>query len=187
MEKAAFDPSFTQIRRSKKAVYDETWIRAFLKHAPVGVLGTVHGDQPFLSPKLFLYDEARHAIFMHSADEGRVLTNIQTNPKVCFTAYEMGKLFPGNTARNFGVVFGSVVVFGEIKIVEDTAEVLQVLQDLMQKYAPHMQVGVDYPPIAEKELAGMVLYQLDILGWSGKQDSGEPDSPGAYNYEDVTA
>lgn len=180
-----FDPSFTQIRRTQKAVYDDAWIASFLKRAPVGVLATSLADQPFLSPKMFLFDEERHAIFMHAADEGRVLTNIQSNPKVCFTAFEMGEIFPGRLARSFGVKFASVVVFGKISIVTGTQEVLRVLDVFMQKYAPHMQVGVDYPPIDESELAGMVVYRLDILGWSGKQDTGKPGTPGEYRYEDV--
>jgi nitroimidazol reductase NimA-like FMN-containing flavoprotein (pyridoxamine 5'-phosphate oxidase superfamily) len=185
MKDESFDPSFTQILRESKAVYDDAWIASFLKRAPVGVLATAFGDQPFLSPKLFLYEEAAHAIFLHSADEGRVLTNIKANPKVCFTAFEMGNLFSGKLARSFGVEFASVVVFGKIRIVDDSAEVLRVLGVFMEKYAPQMQMGVDYPLIAEEELDGMVLYQLDIQAWSGKQDTGKPGSPRNYRYEDV--
>jgi uncharacterized protein len=185
MQKDNIDPSFTQIRRTQKAVYDDAWIEGYLKRAPVGVLATVYDDQPFLSPKLFLFDEECHAIFLHAADEGRVLTNIQINPKVCFTAFEMGNLFPGKSARSFGVEYASVVVFGKIRIIEDTEEILRVLGVLMQKYAPHMQMGIDFPQIGADELSGMVLYRLDISAWSGKQDTGNPGAAGNYRYEDV--
>ena len=187
MKKREFDPEFTRIRRKTKAVDDEKWIKAFLAAAPVGVLATVFEDQPFLSPKMFVYDEAAHAVYTHSADEGRVFTNVQLNPKACFTAYEMGRLLPAPRARSFSLEYESVVVFGEIKIVHEDAEILHVMQAVMDKYAPHLQVGEDYPTITGDELHGLAVYRLEILGWSGKRYESSQDFPGAYRFEDVAS
>ena len=185
MHSSDFDPDFTRLRCTKKVVTDESWIMNFLRYAPVGVLATVFEDQPFLSTKLFVYDELRHAIYMHSADEGRVFTNVQLNPKVCFTAYEMGLLRPASQARSFGLAFASVVAFGKIQIVADEQEMLHALQGVMEKYAPHLRMGQDYPNIQPHELHELAVYRLDIQGWSAKEDRGSQDHPGAYRYEDV--
>ena len=186
MTKGSLDPSYTQICRANKAISDESWIKKFLMKAPVGVLATVFEDQPFLSTKLFVYNEARHAIYLHSADKGRVYLNVGINPKVCFTAYDMGRFLPAERSREFGVEFESVVVFGQIEIVQNQQEVIEVLEELMVKYAPHLKLGVDYARIQEDELHGMALYRLEILGWSAKQDEGDPNHPGAYRYDQVS-
>lgn len=180
------DPNYTKVRVAKQAIHDEAWIKAFLKHTPVGVLATVFADQPFLSTKLFVYDQSRHCIFLHAADSGRVMQNVRLNPKVCFTAYEMGRFLPAGRARSFNVEYQSVVVFGALAIVEDPQESLAALRLVMEKYAPHLTPGEDYPPIDEKELHGLAVYRLDISGWSAKAEQALPDHPGAYRYEDLS-
>lgn len=180
-----FDPSYTKIRRSQKAILDEQWIIDFLKRAPVGVLATVYQDQPFLSTKLFVYDQQSHQIYMHAADEGRVMQNVSQNPKVCFTVYEMGRFLPAPKARSFGVEYKSVIVFGRLEIVQNTDEILKALRETMQKYAPHFQPGKDYPEIQDKDLKGVAVYRLVIAEWSAKADLGVSDHPGAYRYEEI--
>jgi nitroimidazol reductase NimA-like FMN-containing flavoprotein (pyridoxamine 5'-phosphate oxidase superfamily) len=180
-----FDPNFTKIRRSQQAITDERWIKEFLKRAPVGVLATVFQDQPFLSTKLFVYDEIAHQIYLHAADEGRVLENIQLNPKVCFTTYTMGRFLPAPRARSFGVEYESVVVFGKLELIEVITEKISILKLVMEKYAPHLKPERDYPEIEEAELKGVAVYRLNISGWSAKLAHEEPDHPGAYDYEEI--
>jgi uncharacterized protein len=183
MNPQSFDPTYTKIRRKKNAVNDETWIKQFLLHAPYGVLATSYQNQPFLSSKLFVYDEQRHAIYIHSADQGRMPDNLRLNPRVCFTATQMGRFLPGSKARDFGVEYDSVVVFGQAQQTADQQEMIMVLQMIMDKYAPHLRKGVDYPVITPEELSGTAVWRIEILGWSGKRAQSPADFPGAYNYK----
>jgi len=179
-----FDPSYTKIRCKKNAVQDEAWIKAFLRQAPYGILATSFQDQPFVSVKLFVYDEPRHALYLHSAQQGRAPDNLRLNPRVCFTAVQMGRFLPGRQARDFGVEYASVVVFGQALLLTDQAEMIEALQMIMDKYAPHLHPGVDYPVIAPAELHGAAVYRVEILGWSGKHATAPADFPGAYEYPD---
>ena len=182
MEESTFDITTTHMRRQKKAVTDEEWIKQFLIRAPVVVLATATQNQPFLSTKFFVYDEQHHKIYLHSADQGRTPDNLRANPKVCLTAFEMGHFIPAKKARNFGVEYASVVVFGTAILVEDEQEMTEALKRIMQKYAPQFTPGVDYPEIESSELAGIAVIRVEILGWSGKRASEPLDHPGAYNY-----
>ena len=187
MEPKPFDSSYTKIRRKKNAVNDETWIKKFLHQAPYGVLATAIQDQPFVSTKLFVYDEQQHAIYLHSADQGRAPDNVRANPQICFTATQMGRLLPGMKARDFGVEYASVVVFGHALLVQDQQEMIEALQMIMDKYAPHLRPGVDYPAITPEELRGTAVCRIEILGWSGKREQVPPDFPGAYEYQALIA
>ena len=182
MDLKSFDPTFTKIRRKKNAVDDQAWIKQFLHQAPYGVLATAIQDQPFLSTKLFVFDEKRHVIYLHSAEQGRAPDNIRLNPRVCFTATQMGRLLPGMRARDFGVEYASVVVFGHAILVDDQEEMIAALQLIMNKYAPHLHVSVDYPAITPAELHGTAVCRIEILGWSGKREQVPDDFPGAYEY-----
>jgi uncharacterized protein len=183
MKSTLFDSAYTKIRRKKNAVNDEAWIKNFLHGAPYGVLATAIQGQPFVSTKLFVYDEQRHVIYLHSADQGRAPDNIRANPQVCFTATQMGRLLPGMKARDFGVEYASVVVFGQAQLVQDQTEMIEALQLIMDKYAPHLHPGVDYPAITIEELRGTAVCRIEILGWSGKREQVPADFPGAYEYK----
>jgi len=173
---------YTQVRRSDRAVEDDDWIRALLHRAQVGSLATLHGDQPFLNMNLFVYDEAAHAIYMHTARVGRTAANIAQFEKVCFGISTMGRLLPADEALEFSVEYSGVVVFGRGHIVHDRSAAKRCLQMLLDKYFPHLQPERDYRPIVEQELARTSVYRIDIDSWSGKKKEVAEDFPGAFLY-----
>ena len=173
----------TKLRRSDRAA-DEVWIREFLREAPVGVLATVEGGQPFLNANLFVFDEDRHAIYLHTARTGRTRRNLEHAGPASFTIHEMGRLLPADEALEFSVEYGGVVVFGTAAVVEDPEEAEHGLQLLLDKYAPHLRPGRDYRPITAAELKRTSVFRLEIASWSGKRKLAEADFPGAYLYED---
>ncbi len=173
----------TQLRRSDRDA-DETWIRSFLHESAVGVLATVRDGQPFVNSNIFVYDEDRHAIYLHTARTGRTRDTVEANPKAAFTVYETGRLLPAEEALEFSIEYGGVVVFGNAFVVDDPDEAEGGLQLLLDKYAPHLRPGRDYRPITAGELKRTSVFRLDIESWSGKRKCVEPDFPGAYRYED---
>jgi hypothetical protein len=72
--------------------------------------------------------------------------------------------------------------FGACLLVEDLA-MIEALQMIMDKYAPHLHPGVDYPAITPDELHGTAVLRIEILGWSGKREQVPADFPGAYEYK----
>jgi nitroimidazol reductase NimA-like FMN-containing flavoprotein (pyridoxamine 5'-phosphate oxidase superfamily) len=171
-----------QVTRENRAVYDDSWIISMLKRAPYGMLATCLDDQPFIHTSIFYFDEAAHAIYIHSALDCRRRTNLEANHRFCFTVTEMGRLLPGSAAMDFGVEYKGVVVFGKAVIVMDEEEARRGLKMLLDKYFPNFKPGVDYRAIAPEEIAITSVYRLEIEQWSGKQDLAPADYPGAFEY-----
>ncbi len=172
----------TAMRRPDRAVEDEGWIRALLHRTPVGVLATAHDGQPFVNSNLFVYEEDKAAIFIHTARQGRTRSVAERNPRGAFTVFEMGRLLPADVALEFSVEYSSVVVFGRLAVVEDAAQASHYLQILLDKYAPHLEAGRDYRPPVPAELRRTTVLRLAISDWSGKQKAVAADFPGAYWY-----
>lgn len=173
----------TEMRRHDRGM-DDAWIRAFIAAAPVGVVGTVDDGQPFLNSNLFVYDESRHAIYVHTARNGRTRDNIEADERVAFTAFEMGRLLPADEALEFSVEYAGVVAFGRATVVADAEEAEAGLQLLLDKYAPHLRPGRDYRPITPDELRRTSVMRIDVVEWSGKRKEAEPDFPGAFRYRE---
>lgn len=174
----------TVLRRRDRAVSDEAWIRELLHNAATGVLATADNGQPFVNSNLFVYDEAEHAIWMHTAATGRTRDNIAAEHRVCFTAFEMGRLLPADEALEFSVEYAGVVAFGRARIETDVEVARRGLQLLLDKYFPDRRPGRDYRPITNDELRRTAVYRVDIEAWSGKMKRAEEEFPGARNWLD---
>lgn len=172
----------TAVRRRDRMVEDDAWIAEFLRRTPVGVMATVAGGEPFLNSNLFVYDEARHAIYLHTARHGRTRDNVVSSRCVSFAAFALGRLLPAKTALEFSAEFESVTVFGEGTIVEDRDEARGAMELLMAKYAPHLRFGVDYGAITDEDLDRTTVFRISVEEWVGKKKQVEPDFPGAFVY-----
>lgn len=160
----------TAYQRLPEYKRDDDWIRAFLHAAKVGHIASSLNGQPFLTPSTFWFDEENHQIIFHSNVTGRIRSNLESNPKVCFEASELGKLLPSNVALEFSLQYRSVVVFGTVRLVTDEAEARRVLYGLIQKYFPKMRAGKEFREITDKELKHTSVYAIQIEGWSGKEN-----------------
>ena len=173
---------YNAVRRSDRAIEDESWIVDFLNRAAVGFLASAHDGQPFINSNLYVYDEANHCIYMHTAHVGRTRGNVEENQRVCFSVTEMGRLLPADEALEFSVEYSGVVAFGSARVVTEQEEARCGLQLLLDKYFPHLKPERDYRPIVDEELKRTAVYRIDIESWSGKRKKVDDDFPGAFFY-----
>ncbi|MCS7061154.1 MAG: pyridoxamine 5'-phosphate oxidase family protein [Anaerolineae bacterium] len=176
------NPSLDYPRRKDRTVTDEDWIKSLLRRAAYGVLASICDGQPYAHVNLFAYDEPAHALYWHTAAEGRLRDSIAANPRVCFCVSEMGRLLPAKTALNMSVEYASVVVFGRAVIVNDLDQAQRGLQLLLDKYFTHLKPDNDYRSVTAEELSLTTVYRLDIESWSGKRKQAEGGFPGAFFY-----
>ncbi len=172
-----------EMRRRDRA-QDDDWIQAFLDSGAWGALATVADEQPFINTNIYVYDAAAHAIYIHTARQGRTRSNLERAGRVCFSVSEMGRLLPDEVALEFSVEYAGVAVFGVGRIVEDQQEKSHALQLLMDKYAPHLKPNRDYRPPDQQELERTSVFRIDIESWSGKKNVKPADFPGAYLYDE---
>ncbi|MCB9350114.1 MAG: pyridoxamine 5'-phosphate oxidase family protein [Lewinellaceae bacterium] len=173
-----------QMRRKDRAVEDEDWIKAFLARAPFGAFAFSQEGQPFINSNIFVYDEARHAIYFHTAREGRTRSVLEQNPGACFSISEMGRLLPAKEALEMSVEYSGVTAFGKVQVVENKEEGFAALQLLLDKYFPHLRPGEDYRATTPEEWKRTAVFRFDIELWSGKQKKADSDFPGAFLYKD---
>lgn len=146
------------------------WIRAFLREARVGHIASARDGQPFLNPSMFWFDEENHQIIFHSNVTGRIRSNIESGPRVCFEASEMGRLLPSNVALEFSLQYRSVIVFGTAHLITDPGEARRVLYGLIHKYFPKMKPAKEFREITDRELKRTSVYAIKIEEWSGKEN-----------------
>ncbi len=160
----------TRPRRVDKQITDPAELEALLARQPVGYIATAVDDQPYVIPNLFWFDAAARRVYFHTARQGRTRENIERNPLVCFSAAEIGRLLPAETALEFNAEYASVIAFGRARLVDDRAEQRHGLQGLLDKHFPQLQPGRDYRPITDDELERTAVFAIEIEAWSGKRE-----------------
>jgi nitroimidazol reductase NimA-like FMN-containing flavoprotein (pyridoxamine 5'-phosphate oxidase superfamily) len=167
-----YDPAVTppNQQRRKEHARDDAWVQAFLRRAQIGHVATQWGEQPFITPTSFWYDEAHHQITFHSNAVGRIRANSEHHDRVCFEASEFGRFLPSNVALEFSVQYASVIVYGHIRVVENFDEKRRLLNGLIGKYFSPMAAGREYRPITDQELKRTSVYAIAIESWSGKEN-----------------
>jgi nitroimidazol reductase NimA-like FMN-containing flavoprotein (pyridoxamine 5'-phosphate oxidase superfamily) len=184
-DNAGSNDARSEVRRRDRGK-DEAWVRAFIRAAPFGFLATVGEEgQPYLNSNLFFYDETRHCIYLHTHRTGRTRENLDEPQRVAFSVAAMGRLLPAPEALEFSVEYAGVTAFGRGHVVEDADETKQALQQILDKYAPHLVPDRDYRATTDDELERTAVYRIDIETWSGKQKEVESDFPGAYALPDL--
>jgi hypothetical protein len=176
-----------RIPRRRDRGKEEAWIRGFLEAAPFGFLAVPDGDgPPHLNSNLFVHDPEQRCLYLHTARTGRLRDLMEDERRVSFSVAVMGRMLPADEALEFSVEYAGVVVTGTGRVVEDADEQHRALQALLDRYAPHLEAGVDYRPPVPEELARTAVYRVDIETWSGKEKAAEPDFPGAFEVDGPT-
>lgn len=121
---------FKELTRKNKQISNEKCIE-ILKTETRGVL-SVNGENgyPYGMPMNHYYCEDNNKIYFHSGKTGYKLDCLKQNNKASFCVYTKGYKDENDWAFNVE----SVIVFGEIKIIEDEEVIKNVTTKLSHKF-----------------------------------------------------
>lgn len=158
-----------QMYRSKRLMANEE-AREFLRSHRVAHVGTVDTQGwPYVVPLVYVY-EGGDILYLHTGDhQGHFLTNVQRNPRICVEVSEMGALHRGKPyACNSALVYSSVIVFGGVRIVDNTDMKAWFFDRLLEKYGePDWTFEPGYP-----HLHRIILYEQKMEIVTGKRSMG---------------
>ena len=135
-----------------------------LERAQYGVLATVDAKGwPYLTPVNFLYCEGN--IYFHCALSGRKLSNIDTNPRVCFNVHEVISVTPeGEHLSGCEVRYRSVNCTGTARLVPEYSEKRKWLHRFAQKFEP------DREPPDDQAIKKTGLVEIVVSDMTGKHN-----------------
>ena len=146
----------------------KTWIESreemerILDGAPVGRLGLLTEDGPYVVPLNFAYQDG--IIYFHTGLEGRKLEAIRKNTHVCFEVDEQLEVAPHEQACLFTAYYRSVIAWGNARLLDENAEKMRGLRLLLKKYAPDAKY--ELPP--EHALAIVNVCEIRVDKMTGK-------------------
>ena len=121
---------FRELVRKNRRITESECIE-ILKNEKRGVLSVI-GDYgyPYGMPMNHYYNEDDGKIYFHCGKGGHRADSLEKCKKVSFCVYDKGYKNQGEWALNIK----SVIVFGEIEIVDDVTEFKEVIENLCKKF-----------------------------------------------------
>ena len=150
---------FRKMRRFNQGLSEEACV-SILKAQPRGILA-VRGEDgyPYALPLDYIYMDGR--LYFHCAKEGHKLDAIAADDRVSFCVMDEGFRKEGEWALNIS----SVIIFGRVRNIEDSAETVRIVRQLALKY-------YTTPEAAEEEVrkaaARVQILELTIDHMTGK-------------------
>lgn len=125
---------FRELSRKKQQLPEAECIR-LLTEEPRGVLSVLGEDgYPYGMPMNFWYDPESGHIFFHGGRTGHKIDALRRCNRAAFCVYDQGFRREGEWALNIK----SVIVFGEIRLVDDPERVIDISRKLSLKYTRDM-------------------------------------------------
>lgn len=155
-----------RLRRVDLAMEDAA-ARAFLVEGRSGRLATVGPDGwPYVVPMLYVF--AADVVYLHGSKAiGHLRTNLDHDTRVCFLVDEPGEVYAcGRFECDSSLSYRSVMVFGQIRTIDDTDESRRFLAAFMSKYSPD---NLGRPKGFFPRLEHIAVYALRIDKLSGKR------------------
>lgn len=150
---------FREMRRIRQQAAREE-CEQILRKAPRGVLAVLGDDDyPYAVPLDFAYEEGH--IYFHCAKAGHKLDAVRRHEKVSFCVLNEGE----REAGDWWYHFTSVIVFGRIREIEDSAEKDRCLRLIGGKYFP----SADYLEDEMRSAPNAVILDLRIDHMTGKK------------------
>ncbi len=148
------------MRRHDKQINDREEIEAIIRQSSVCHLAMSRDNEPYLVPLSFGYRD--NTLYFHSAREGKKISLLRGNPRVCFAFSLDGGLTRGPVACEWGVRYRSVIGTGRARFIDNSEEKVAALDVIMQQYAPGEHA------YAASSVANTLVFAVDIDSLCGK-------------------
>ncbi len=127
----------------------------------VSMCGT--DGKPYVVPFNFGYDG--RTLYLHSAQEGRKMSNLKKNPAVCiaFSTDHQLRHQHHEVACSYGMRYRSVLMHGEVEFISSFERKQEVLNIIMKKYTGR-EFTFNAPSIHE-----VAVYQVNISEITGRE------------------
>jgi uncharacterized protein len=152
---------------STDRVTSERRAREMLPRGFSGHLATVGEDgYPYCIPLLYLWVDGEVHVHTSSA-RGHFRANIEHEPRICFELDEPDQVFDyGRFECDSGLAYQSVILFGNIRVVDDRAAKQRFCEALMAKYG---KPDTTRPKGFFPRLDVITVYAISVERMTGKE------------------
>ena len=150
--------------KRERQITDESQIMAILDAGKVLHLGLAVDNEPYVVPMNYGYthEDGKLVMYLHSAQRGKKLDMMRSNPKVFFEIDCDHVPFAGELPCQYGLSYSSVMGKGIARIVEDVEEKKKAMSILMKT-----QTNKDFT-FEDRLVSIVAVIRIDVEAYTAK-------------------
>lgn len=153
---------FREMRRSKQILPPEE-TESILRRGTSGVLALSGDDNyPYAVPISYVYDGEK--LYFHCAGSGHKLDAVRRNAKASFCVIDQDQIVP----EKYTTYYRSVIVFGQIRVIEEDRAKRAAIETLAVKYAPESDEAGRQKEI-NQGFPALCMLEMSIDHMTGKE------------------
>jgi hypothetical protein len=153
------------MRRPEREITSQDEIDTILLRERVLRIAFAAGDEPYIVPLSYGYDQEKGALCLHTARSGRKLDFIARNPRVCFEVEGHATLRSASAACAWGLSYESLIGYGTLHEILDPDDKARALRCLMRQQTRSMAAW----SFTSEDLATPRVWWLSIESVTGKR------------------
>lgn len=150
-----------EMRRDEREITDPAAIDAILTQERVMYIALSSDDVPFVLPVFYVWNGT--SLYFHSARGGSKIEIMKKNPAICFAITHYGGVIEDELACNFEARHRTVIGLGSVSFVQDDAEKIAMLHQLMARFT---EKTFTFPAA---NLTATQVIRIDVASMKGKQ------------------
>lgn len=154
-----------EMRRKDREITDIKGITDLLDRCRTANVAMIDHDMPYVIPLSYGYEikENKLILYFHCAKEGRKITILKNNNKVCFSIFSQGDPIPAETPCNFGYYYASIVGEGIVEFLESSPDKRYALSKM---FAHQSGKSVEF---TESQADSVCVFKIISTNYTGKQ------------------
>ncbi len=154
------------MRRHEREIKDINETENILKSCKTCHVAMIDGNAPYVVPLSYGYElkEGILTLYFHSAPEGRKITAMKENSRVCFAITREGELIMHDNPAECSIHYASIIGNGEVIFVDDPEERCKTLSNMFARqtgteiiFTPEQTKGVELFKIVSTDFTGKKL------------------------------
>lgn len=154
------------MRRKDREIKDPAEIRQILKQGKFATIALCRKNEPYLVTLSYGFDLERNALYFHCAPKGLKLDFLAQNPQVCATVIEDH----GYVQTECDHHYRSVVLWGELNLVEDLAEKRHAVKVMQNHLETDPTIVRAKSPVTDDALLKTTILRLSISELTAKKN-----------------
>ncbi len=152
---------FQEMRLKEQQLSKEEAVEMLNKatHGTLAINGK--GNYPYSVPISFVYSQDK--IYFHGAVAGQKHELLKNNPYVSLSIVDLDDVQPSK----FTTFYRSVILYGEVRILEEPAEIQRAMELTVDKYSKEFTEGGK--KFIQAQQGNFCAYELNIAHMTGKR------------------
>jgi hypothetical protein len=149
------------MRRDDREITNCLEIESILNNAIVCRIGLADGDEPYIVPVSFGYEN--RIMYFHSALAGKKISMLKKNSRCCFEVDQCDSIISGDRPCDWGMRYCSVIGYGWAHVIIDVVEKKKGLNCIMHHY------GGGTHQFSNEMIENVCVIRIDIESMTGKK------------------